>query len=63
MAARWPRCVAVLVWVRVWRAGAGVAYGLWVEENVTAASVVRPSETEVEEPPLVSQLFFAFARG
>jgi len=54
--------VAVLVWVRVWRAGAGVAYGLWAEENVTAARVVRPSETEVEEPPLVSQLFFAFAR-
>jgi len=63
MAARWPRCVAVLVLVRVWCASAGVAYGLWAEENVTAAGVVRPSETEVEEPLLFRQWVFAFARG
>ena len=49
MEVRCPHCGAEMILVRVRSASGRVLYDLWAEENVTAASVVRQSETEVEQ--------------
>jgi hypothetical protein len=58
---RCPRCGAEMILVRVWSASGGVLYDLWAEEWVVPPALAVRAVAKAEEPPLLTQLFFAFA--
>jgi len=51
-----------MILVRVWSASGGVLYDLWAEEWVVPPGMAGGSVAKAEEPPLLTQLFFAFAK-